>query len=200
MPDSGHKLSDAAALAQGFLLAEGGSLSMKKLAQYLGKDELATTVALDEVAAALEGSGIALVRTKTEVSLATSARVAEPLKKAFEEALARDIGNAGLEVLAVVLYRGASTRARIDYIRGVNTSSTIRLLLSRGLLERIQNPSDAREYLYRPTAELLAHLGARSEKELPDYDTIRAELDAFETTAPAAFESHDSGESETADE
>ena len=94
-----------------------------------------------------------------------------------------EIGEAGLEVLAIVLYRGASTRAQIDYIRGVNTASTLRNLLSRGLLERAGNPEDAREYLYRPTVELLAHLGVRNNKELPSHEEIAAELGAFEARA-----------------
>ncbi len=179
------QMSDIGARAQAFLLAEGGPLSLRELSKLLGSDESVTSTALHEIAEALEGSGIALVRTDQEASLSTAPRVSDAIRKAFQESLSRDIGSAGLEVLAIVLYRGASTRARIDYIRGVNTASTIRLLLSRGLLERVPNPEDAREYLYRPTTELLAHLGTRNSAELPDYDTIRTELAAFETTQTA---------------
>jgi segregation and condensation protein B len=182
-------LSDTAAQAQAFLLAEGGPIPFKKLAQLLHADEASARAALVELSAALEGSGLALVEADYEVSLATAPRVASALRQAFEDSLAREIGAAGLEVLAIVLYRGASTRAAIDYIRGVNTSSTVRLLLSRGLLERVSNPNDAREYLYRSTAELLAHLGVRSAQELPDYGTIRAELQRFEE-AQTAFDNH----------
>ncbi|HWP61736.1 MAG TPA: SMC-Scp complex subunit ScpB [Candidatus Paceibacterota bacterium] len=190
MPEPKQTLSETAARAQGFLLAEGGPISLKKLTQLLAVDQKALSAALEELTRSFEGSGMALVQTQSEVSLATSARVAEPLRKAFEESLSRDIGNAGLEVLAIVLYRGASTRARIDYIRGVNTASTVRLLLSRGLLERIQNPTDAREYLYRPTVELLAHLGVTAADRLPDYATIQGELAAFEK-AQTGFDQHD---------
>ncbi len=182
-------MSDVAARAEAFLLSEGGPLSMRKLTSILGADETTLHVALDELAAALEGSGIALIRTDSEVSLSTSPRASEAVRQAFLDTLGREIGNAGLEVLSIVLYRGPSTRARIDYIRGVNTSSTIRLLLSRGLLERTANPEDAREYLYRPTTELLAHLGVRSVSELPDHDTIRTELEQFEKSQ-TQFEHH----------
>ena len=105
------------------------------------------------------------------------------MRQSQEDELGREIGPAGLEVLAVVLYRGDSTRARIDYIRGVNTSSTIRTLLSRGLLERTNNPDDAREYLYRPTTELLAHLGVTDVQALPEYAKIASELASFEENA-----------------
>jgi len=36
--------------------------------------------------------------------------------------------------------------------------------------------------LYRPTAELLAHLGTADVKNLPDYEKITGELRVFETT------------------
>ncbi|RJQ35244.1 SMC-Scp complex subunit ScpB [Candidatus Parcubacteria bacterium] len=181
------QLSDRAALAQSYLFIEGGSLSMKKLSQLLGCTESETQAAISELKAAIEGSGLALAQTEREVALVTAPRVSDTIKATFEEQLQRDIGEAGLEVLATVLYRGASTRAQIDYIRGVNTSSTVRNLLSRGLLERVSNPEDSREYLYRATTELLAHLGVQTAEELPDYGTISSELAAFEKTA-APFE------------
>ncbi len=189
-------MSESAARAQAFILSEGGPISLRKLATLLGIDGPATAAALEELSQVLEGSGICIIRTENEVGLATSPRVSETMRTAYEDALTREIGNAGLEVLAIVLYRGASTRASIDYIRGVNSTSTIRLLLSRGLLERTHNPADAREYLYRPTPELLAHLGTRTSSELPDYDTIRSELETFERSQPA-FTEHDGDTADT---
>jgi chromosome segregation and condensation protein ScpB len=56
----------------------------------------------------------------------------------------------------------------------------MRNLLSRGLVERVGNPLDGREYIYRPTTELLAHLGVGENKELPDFEKISAELKGFE--------------------
>jgi chromosome segregation and condensation protein ScpB len=53
-------------------------------------------------------------------------------------------------------------------------------LLARGLLERTGNPEDGREYLYRPTVELLSHLGVRNQAELPNHAEIVAELETFE--------------------
>ena len=179
------ELSERAALAQSYLFIEGGSLSTKKLSNLLGCTEAETQAAVSELKMALEGSGLAVTQTEREVALVTAPRVSATIKAAFEEALQRDIGDAGLEVLAVVLYRGPSTRAQIDYIRGVNTSSTVRTLLSRGLIERASNSDDSREYLYRPTTELLAHIGIEATESLPDYATIRAELAAFELSAPA---------------
>lgn len=182
--------ADLTARAHAFLFSEGGSMTRKKLAALLVCKEPELKSVLDTLSQRLEGSGLALIQTETEASLAVAPGTSDALQKAFERELGRDIGEAGLEVLAIVLYRGPSTRAQIDYIRGVNTASTLRTLLTRGLVERAGNPEDAREYLYRPTVELLAHLGVREAHELPDHATIARELAEFEQTKETLPENH----------
>lgn len=179
-------LHDRASLAQAFLFAEGGTLSIKRLESLLNCDRADVVRALQELRQTIAGSGLALIQTETEATLAVAPAQSEALKSHYEKELGKEIGDAGLEVLAIVLYRGASTRSQIDYIRGVNTSSTIRNLLSRGLIERASNPADSREYLYRPTTELLAHLGVTDMTGLPERDKISAELQAFEEKRQAA--------------
>ncbi|HUO50746.1 MAG TPA: SMC-Scp complex subunit ScpB [Candidatus Paceibacterota bacterium] len=179
-------LSQKAQQAESFLFAEGGSLSRKKLSQLLECTPAELEHVISELAATYEGRGITLIRTETEVSLAVAPSTQSALEKAFERELGKEIGDAGLEVLAIILYRGATTRAQIDYIRGVNSSSTVRALLARGLVERVANPHDSREYLYRPTTELLAYLGITEAKALPEYDTICGELAAFEESQKAS--------------
>ena len=173
-------IEELARSAHAFLFTEGGEMSRKKLALLLScsADELA--LALAHLAERLKGSGITLVVGDTEVGLVVSKEESPVLEEALKRELSRDIGEAGLEVLAIVLYMGPSTRARVDYIRGVNSASTLRTLLARGLVERAGNPDDAREYLYRPTIQLLAHLGAEHTKDLPEYATITRELASFE--------------------
>lgn len=166
---------------QAFLFVEGGPIALRKLARLVGCGAEELTAALDQLSARLEGSGVSLVRTDREVALAVSPTHTEAIKESVEKEQGRDIGDAGLETIAIILYRGPSTRADIDYIRGVNTSTTLRTLLVRGLVMRENNPADGREYLYRPTTELLAHLGVSDARAIPNYDEIRTELTAFET-------------------
>lgn len=135
--------------------------------------------ALNELSENLKG-GLSLVRTETEAALVISGVASDAVKDAYKKELGNEIGEAGLEVLAILLYRGASTRAQIDYVRGVNTATTVRNLLARGLIERAGNPLDGREYIYRPTVELLAHLGIENAEKLPEYDTIVKEIKSFE--------------------
>lgn len=174
-------IEQLSARLEALLFSEGEPVSMKRLSSLLHCDNVSLLKALEMLAEHLKDRGVTLVRTETEAALAIASIAEETVKKAQEAEIKGDIGDAGLEVLAILLYRGASTRADIDYIRGVNSTFSIRTLLIRGLVERIKNPTDSREFLYRPTVELLAHLGAREGKELPDYATIRTELAAFET-------------------
>ena len=198
-PDTAHSMEnqpDIAARAHAFLFSEGGEVTYRKLATLLECKEAELKAALDELSKRLEGSGVSPIRTETAVSLATSKETSEVVRAAHKKELERDIGDAGLEVLAIVLYMGPSTRTRIDYIRGVNTSSTLRNLLARGLLERTENPEDAREYLYRPTVELLAYLGVKDTRELPDYATIVPELATFEQQSEP-FQTNDGSRTDT---
>ncbi|KKW20159.1 MAG: Segregation and condensation protein B [Parcubacteria group bacterium GW2011_GWA2_51_10] len=175
-----NKLSLLALRAESLLFAEGRTLERKRLAQLAECSTSDLSQALDLLESRLS-HGIALIRTETEVGLAVAPKGAEFLARAYEREREKDIGEAGLEVLAILLYRGPSTKADIDYMRGVNTFSTLRTLLMRGLIARANNPNDGREYVYTPTTELLAHLGVTDAKALPDYDTIAGALAAFES-------------------
>ncbi len=181
---------DKATQLEALLFSEGGPVARKKLAQLMDVSLEDLSLAVDELTRSKAGTGISVIATAQDVALAVAPEAAPIVQAAFERELGKEIGDAGLEVLSIILYRGPSTRAEIDYIRGVNTSWTIRTLAARGLLERAQNPNDAREYLYQPTVELLAHLGVTNARELPDYAKISSELAAFEEKA-GPFESHD---------
>ena len=182
--------NDLANKVQALLFAEGDSVQIKKLAQLLSCDEATLAQALDVLASRFAGTGLALVRTDREVALAVSAETRESVAEILAKE-DREIGDAGLEVLSILLYEGPSTRATIDYIRGVNSGSTMRTLLARGLVERTGNPEDGREYLYRPTVALLAHLGVDDIKNLPEYATIARELATFKSASKDVF--HDGG-------
>lgn len=172
-------MNDKTSIIEAFLFSEGGAIRKSRLAQLADVTTAELESLLDLLSNRLVG-GISLVRTDTEVALAISKDASASVLEARKKELGQEIGDAGLEVLGVILYRGPSTRAQIDYVRGVNTASTIRNLLSRGLLERTGNPLDGREYIYRPTTDLLAHLGVKEVSELPDFKKIHEELISFE--------------------
>ncbi|MEK7505150.1 MAG: SMC-Scp complex subunit ScpB [Patescibacteria group bacterium] len=154
-------------------------VSVKTLAQILGKNEVEIGEALNNLETALVGRGLRLVRKDDEVMLGTAPEVGELIEKLTREELSRDIGKAGLETLAVIIYQGPVSRAQIDYVRGVNSSFIVRHLLVRGLVEKVPNPEDARSFLYRPTFDLLSHLGISKLEEAPDYEVVKQKLNEF---------------------
>jgi chromosome segregation and condensation protein ScpB len=55
----------------------------------------------------------------------------------------------------------------------------LRALAIRGLIERESDPKDERAYLYKPSIELLSHLGVTNRENLPDFEKINSEILAF---------------------
>ena len=124
--------------------------------------------------------GITLVDDGVEVELRVSAQNSALIEKVRKDEYSRDIGKAGMEALSAVLYQGPLTRSEIDFIRGVNSSQTLRTLTLRGLVRKVPNPKDERSFLYEPTTELLAQLGASRQQDLPDYADVRQKLQQLE--------------------
>ena len=83
-----------------------------------------------------------------------------------------NLSKASLEVLSIVAYRGPVTRAEVEAIRGVNCSFTLRALLMRGLLGRIENPKDNRSYIYKISFDFLKKMGLERIEQLPDFETL----------------------------
>lgn len=142
------------------------------------------------------GRGLRLIGKDGEWQIATAPEnasvVDDFVKSEFEEELTK----AGLETLAIVAYKSPVSRAEIDNIRGVNSSFILRNLLIRGLVERIDNPRDARSYLYRPSFDFLKHLGLSKIEDLPNYGELAAT--AGEAIADLSAENRtSSGEKET---
>lgn len=175
------------------LFVEGTTVRIDKLARLLHASREEVLTALEELAEGYrnEQRALQLVQNEDAVAIALEQRVSDELSALQRQAAERDIGPAGLEVLAILLYKGPATRARIDYIRGVNSSSTVRNLLARGLLERTKSHENTREVLYKPTVELLGHLGISTARELPEYAQIREALEEFQTRLDTQEQSRD---------
>ena len=121
-----------------------------------------------------------MVDDGSQVELRAAPEAAALIEKIRKDEYAREVGKAGQEVLAAVIYRGPLTRSEIDFIRGVNSSQTLRTLTMRGLVRKIQNPKDSRSFLYEATTELLATLGVQRAKDLPEYAQVREKLSKLE--------------------
>lgn len=138
-----------------------------------GEIEAALTILRER----LQGGATSLVSTEIEAELAVAPEFDQLIDGLRREELKRDIGKAGAETLAIVLYRGPVSRSEIDRIRGVNSSYILRNLETRGLIER---GIDGRQSQFRATTELLRHLGIEEKTALPDYANVMNALEKFE--------------------
>jgi segregation and condensation protein B len=132
--------------------------------------------ALEQLRHRLEFGATRLVETETEVSLATAPELSEFVESLRKAELKGDIGKAGAETLAIILYREPISRAEIDRIRGVNSSFILRNLLVKGLVAR---EAVGNSYQFKITPDLLKHLGVSSKQELHHFSEFMTAIDSF---------------------
>lgn len=123
--------------------------------------------------------GVALQHNGDAVQLVTSAAASPIIEAITNEDITGDLGKASLETLTIIMYYGPVTRSEIDYIRGVNSTYSLRMLLIRGLVERIDNTSDKRAHLYQVTFDTLQLLGVTRVSDLPDFEALREDIRTF---------------------
>jgi len=167
---------------EAILFFKGEPVRISELASILSVPEEDIQKAVSALSEKMEDRGVQVMENDGRVMLVTAPDIGSLIEKIVKEELSKDLGKAGLETLTIVLYRGPVTRAEIDYIRGVNSTFILRNLLVRGLVEKKHNPGDLRSFLYGPTFELLSYLGISSVSKLPEYDSMRGEVDEFEKT------------------
>ncbi len=150
-------------------------ISRKKLAEILSAQaglkagEAEINEGVEKLKDNLKDRGVILIEKDSEIMLGTSPDMSSIIENLQKEELNKDLSKASLETLSIVLYKNGVSRAEIDYIRGVNSSFTLRALSIRGLVEKITDPKDNRRYIYKPSFELLSYMGIKSVEELLDY-------------------------------
>ncbi len=164
-------------LIEALLFSRAEPWTLEELRKALGTSSEEMHTGLSELELTLENRGIHLLKTGDTVTLGTHPEAHAVLEKIFKEELSKGLSKASVETLSIIMYGRDVTRGKIDYIRGVNSGFILRSLLVRGLIERKQYPHDRKRFMYTPTIELLATLGAENVQQLPDYERIHAELE-----------------------
>lgn len=165
---------------EAILFWKGEPMTLDKLALALeaSKDEVSQAVL--SLRENFKNRGIVLLENNDEITLGTSPEHSLLIENLQKEELNKELSKAALETLSIVLYKNGVHRAEIDYIRGVNSSFTLRALSIRGLVEKVTDPNDSRKYIYKPTLELFSYLGITKADELPEYSQVMSGLDQVE--------------------
>lgn len=164
---------------EAILFWRGDPMTAIELAKFTSSTKEEVIAALAGVREDLKARGIVLIEHEGEYTLGTNPESSKLIEAVRKDELSKELGKAGLETLAIVLYQGPVRRSDIDYIRGVNSNFILRNLLIRGLIERKPAPNDSRASVYTASMELVRFLGLTHIGELPDFETVKAQIAAF---------------------
>jgi segregation and condensation protein B len=165
-----------ASLIEGVLFYTGAPQKKSKLIDMFSVSEADLATAITQLKTRLEAGGVRLLETDLELQLVTAPEMSGVINELRKGELSQDIGKAGAETLAIVLYREPISRGEIDLIRGVNSAFILRNLMTRGLVERTAVKNS---HQFRTTPALLQHLGVTSKQQLPHFGEFMGEIDAF---------------------
>lgn len=123
---------------------------------------------LNELDASLATRGLRLQRHAGRFQLTTAPQLTELIERFLGLEATTHLSRAALETLAIIAYQQPVTRPQIDSIRGVNSDSMMKSLLTKGLiLESGRADGPGRPILYSTTPEFLQHFGLNSILEMP---------------------------------
>ncbi len=154
------------------LFAAEQPMSAEALSTHLGEADVRE--ALRELEAHYRNRGVRLVERGGRWQFQTAPDLAHLLRREREQV--RKLSRAATEVLAIVAYHEPVSRAEIEAIRGVQTSSgTLDVLMEAGWV-RVAGRRDVpgRPVIYATTPEFLSHFGLGSRKDLPGIDELKA--------------------------
>jgi segregation and condensation protein B len=160
-----------AAKVESLLFVADAPVSVGRLAEALETTPGQIEQALADLEGVTTGGGLRLQRAGNRVQLITAPEAALCIERFLGLEARTRLSRAALETLAIIAYRQPMTRPEIEVIRGVNSDSVLRTLLSVGLIEDVgRAPTVGRPILYGTTFEFLQHFGLRSMDELPPLD------------------------------
>ena len=162
---------------EAILFWRGEPMTRKKLSEILEVGQNEINDGIEKLKENLLNRGIVLVEKENELTLGTNPEISELIEKLQKEELNKELSKASLETLSILLYKNGTTRAEIDYIRGVNSSFILRALSVRGLVEKSVDPNDSRRFIYKPSLNLLSFMGIKSIEELPEFNDINKTIE-----------------------
>ena len=159
---------DLEALVEALLFVADGAVTVGQLAEALEVHAREIEAALAGLVEGYGRRGLSLQRFRDKVQLTTAPSAAAAVERFLGLAAAAPLSRAALESLAIIAYQQPVTRPQIEAVRGVNSDSVIKNLLSKGLIEetgRAEGPG--RPVLYCTTPEFMQHFGLATLAELP---------------------------------
>ena len=162
------------AAVEAMLFAYAEPVGAEKLAQALQVPVTIVEPVLEELRSryAREDSGLCLLHLDTHWQLATKTDFADPIRRLLDSRRSVPLGPAAMETLTIIAYNQPVSRAFIEQVRGVDSSSSVSSLLEKGLIEeagRLDLPG--RPVAFRTTDVFLRCFGLSTLDDLPPIHT-----------------------------
>ncbi len=157
------------------LFASEEPMTVEALAAHLGDlDKGSVREGLQALEEHYSKRGVNLVERGKRWHFETAPDLAHLLRREREQV--RRLSRAATEVLAIIAYHEPVSRAEIESIRGVQTSSgTLDVLMEAGWIKLAgRREVPGRPVIYATTPEFLDHFGLASRRDLPGIDELRA--------------------------
>ncbi len=160
-------------LLEAILFASAEPLAQKTLISRM-PDDADVPALLETLKQDYAGRGIHLLRTGSSWAFRTADDLRPVLEREIE--IARKLGRATVETLAIIAYHQPVTRAEVEEIRGVGLSKgTLDTLFERGWVHpRGRRKTPGRPVTWGTTDAFLDHFGLESIKDLPGMDELKA--------------------------
>ncbi|MDM8520564.1 SMC-Scp complex subunit ScpB [Anaerolineales bacterium HSG6] len=153
---------------EGILFVAPEPVTLNQLAATIQCKVKQVEQAVQQLALDYKERGIRLQRNGNRVQLVTAPELTPYVRKLLGLSISSKLSTPALETLAIVAYRQPITRSEIDGIRGVNSDSVLRTLLSRGIIESVGRlDTVGHPTLYGTTFEFLRLLGLENLEQLP---------------------------------
>ncbi len=144
------------------------SVTPGQLSRVLGVTNRQVEKCFEEIEELYSARGICLQRHDGRVRLTSSPAASSDIQLFLELEATAQLTRASLETLAIIAYQQPVTRPFVDSIRGVNSDSVMKNLLSKGVIQEVgRAEGPGRPILYSTTPEFLSHFGLLSIEELP---------------------------------
>jgi segregation and condensation protein B len=178
-PENSLSLS---ARIEALLFVAPGAVTPAQLASALGASVAEIDAGLLELENFLLQRALRLQSHRGSYQLTTAPEVAPLIETFLNLDSTFRMTRAALETLAIIAYQQPVTKPHIDAIRGVNSDTVLRNLLSKGLIEeagRAEGPG--RPIFYTTSAEFLQHFGLNRLEDLP---SLSLEPEASQSGGP----------------
>ena len=158
------------AAVEAVLFAVAEPISAEKIADALNTDTGVVLNLLAEISQDLDArdAGLCLLRFEDRYQFSTRPKFADFVIRAMDNRRNSPLSQAAMEVLSIVAYNQPVSRAFIDEIRGVDSSSSLNTLISKNLVEesgRLDLPG--RPVSFVTTDNFLRCFGLTSLEDLP---------------------------------